>query len=234
MNEGASVAAISLEDAPWLGRWRGLPGHEACEAEGRIWVRGTAGPAWALLPAVERFTQDGSGRLIPAGARVPVRRAPEAAWLPLQDFLRVRPPAAVLPGQHVAPVAWALSASTEYRAPSLLVLPLAVFAEWCLRSAAVRLRMLQFAVADDGRACVRGSLLPALPGEGWCVEGGVATPSGWTLPQGITSTLVAKVLRLASGELALLHADGSAERLPAEAFLEVTRSTIRATLRERG
>lgn len=234
MSDGRSVAVLSLDDATWLGRWRTLPSHEACEAEDRIWIRGPGGPGWAVLPALERFTEDTAGRLTPLGRRVPVRRAPEARWMPLSEFLRVRPPAAALPAQHIAPVAWSLVASHDFRAPDLLVLPFQSFAGWCLRAASVRLRSLQFAVAEDGRACVRGSLLPALPGEGWCVSEALAVPAGWALPRGITPRLVSTSLRLAPGELALLHTDASAERLPAEAFLEVTRASIRATLKARG
>ena len=71
--------------------------------------------------------------------------------MPLSEFLRVRPPAAALPAQHVAPVAWSLITSHDFRAPDLLVLPFQSLAEWCLRAASVRLRALQFAVAEDGR-----------------------------------------------------------------------------------
>jgi hypothetical protein len=173
------------------------------------------------------------GRLVPAGCRVPLRRLPTVAWQPLTEFLRVRPAAAALPAQHVAPVAWSLIRSSEYRAPALLVLPFATFAHWCLEAPSVRLRLLHFALSGDGRACVRGDLLPALPGETWCLQETIATPAGWVLPKGVAPALVAASLRLSPGELALLHSDASAERLPAEAFLEVTRSSIRASMRER-
>ena len=229
MSAGQSVAVLAAADAAWLGRWRTWPNHEACEAEGRVWVRGAGGPGWALLPALERYTEDAAGRLTPAGARVPLRSVPAGPWLGLTEFLRVRPPAAALPAQHVAPVAWTLVESVEYRAPGLLVLPFEAFAVWCLRAAAVRLRGLRFAVAEDGRACVRGELLPALRGEAWCVEGAIATPAGWALPRGLTESLVATALRLSPGELALVNPDATAERLPAEAFVEATRSAVRAT-----
>jgi hypothetical protein len=231
MSMAHQVAVLAVADAPWLGRWRTLPHHEACEAEGRIWLRGPVEANWAALPALERYRQDAAGRLIPEGRRVPVRGLPAGNWQALTDFLRVRPAAAALPAQHVAPVAWTLVQAETYQPAGLLVLPFETLAPWALRTAAVRLRGLRFALAEDGRACVRGELLPALPGDGWSVDGSIATPAGWTLPKGLTPALVAAALRLAPGELALVKQDATAERLPAEAFVEMTRSAIRATRR---
>lgn len=224
-----SVATLTPSNASWLGRWRTAPGFEACEVAGQVWVRGPESAEWALLPAQARYSLDDMGRLVPAGKRLPVARLPEGAWQPLSEFLRVRPPAAALPALHLAPIAWAPVPSEQMREPGLIVLSLASFARWALETLSARLRGLQFAADETGRVCVRGPLLPSLPGEIWCLEGGVAVPAGWALPLGITSVLVARSLRLGSGEIALLHPDGTSERLPAEAFLPVTRSAVRAT-----
>ncbi|WP_395743689.1 hypothetical protein [Prosthecobacter sp.] len=226
---GQSVAVLAASDIPWLGRWRTLPGHEACEAGGQVWVRGPAGGDWARLPALTRFTVDSLGRLTPVGRTLPTARLPEGPWQPLAEFLRVRPPASALPALHVAPVAWTLVPASQFRPPSLMVLPFEDLARWGLTAPAVRLQPLRFALADDGRACVIGSLLPPLPGAPWCVEGRIATPAGWSLPKGVTPALVASSMRLGATETALLHEDGSAERLPAEAFVELTRGALRAT-----
>lgn len=223
-----AVAVLAREDAPWLGRWRTLPGHEACEAEDRVWVRGPAGPAWALLPALARFSQDEAGRLVPAGATLPRRRAPEGHWLPLAQFLRVQPPAASLPAQSVAPVSWVLEPSSHYRPPALLVAAAAAWRAWVLEAPEARLQPLRFAASGDGRVCVAGSPLPPLAGEWWSVEEGVATPAGWALPAGITPALVAEGLQRLKEELLLLHPDATVERLPAAAFVPACRSAARA------
>lgn len=230
MSAGQQVAAIAVDDASWLGRWRTLPGLEVCEAEGLLWLRGPDMDSWPRLPALARYVEDASGRLVRPGQRVPLRRLPEGRWLPLSELLRVRPPAAALPAQHISPVAWAPVPSAAYRVPTLLLLPFSTFAPWCLAAPAVRLRLLRFALDSDGRTCVSGALLPSLPGEPWCVEQNIATPAGWALPSGLTPQLVAQSMNLAPGELALLHPDVTADRLPAEAFVEVTRSAIRASL----
>jgi hypothetical protein len=226
---GRCVAALAPADLAWLGRWRTLPGREACEEGDRIWVRGPDGAEWTRLPALARFVEDEAGRLVPAGRRVPTARMPEGPWHPLSEFLRVRPPAAALPALHIAPIAWAPELHQAYRAPELLILPFATFLRWGLAAAAVRLERLRFAVSNDGRACVMGQPLPPLPGENWNIEHGIATKAGTALPRGLTAPLVATGMKLAPGEIALLHSDGSSERLPAEAFVQATRSALRAT-----
>lgn len=233
MSAGQAVAAIHPDDTSWLGRWRTLPGLEACEAEDLVWLRGSAMTDWSLLPAVGRYVEDAAGRLLRPGERVPRRRLPEGRWMPLTELLRVRPAAAALPALGVAPVAWGLIPAETFRESALLLLPFETFAAWCLTAPAARLRLLRFALGQDGRACVTGSLLPPLPGESWCLDQNIATPAGWALPPGLTAGLVAQSMNLASGELALLHPDATAERLPAEAFVEVTRGAIRASLSRR-
>ena len=227
------VAVLAADDAAWLGRWRTLPGLEACEAEGRVWVRGRAvGGNWALMPALERFRSDAEGRLTREGDRVPVRRTPEGRWMGLSEFLKVRPPAAALPAQSVMPLAWGLVPSQTFREPALLTLPFAQFAAWGMEVSAIRLKKLKFAKSGEGMACVRGDILPPLPGVSWCVENGVATPAGCSLPRGITARLVATSLKLPANAVALVHEDASVEVLPEEAFVEATRSAIRQSQSE--
>jgi hypothetical protein len=224
-----NVAVIASADTPWLGRWRTLPGMEACEAEGRVWVRGPGEASWDLLPALARYTADQAGRLTPVGHRLPTGRLPTATWQPLLEFLRVRPAAAALPALHLAPIAWSLVPSARFHVPQMFVLPFTEFFQWGITAPAVRLKGLSFAAAADGRCCVVGAPLPQIRAESWCVEDQVATPAGWTLPPGITAALVAGSMRLSSGETALLHPDGTAERLPRQAFVDASRSALRAT-----
>jgi hypothetical protein len=223
------VGALAPADAAWLGRWRATSGLEACESGGFVWVRGPHSADWDRLPALARYTADTSGRLTPLGRRTPTARLPGGPWLPLAEFLRVRPPASALPALGAAPIAWTLVPSGEFRAPDLLLAPFDDFLRWGLSAPAVRLRPLRFAVSDDRRACISGRPLPALRGEGWSVQDGVALPAGWSLPPGFTSRLVVSTLKLQSGDIALIHPDATAEHLPAEAFIETTRSALRAT-----
>lgn len=233
MSARQMVAALAPEDAAWLGRWRTLPGYEACDAEARVWVRGPESPGWLLLPAAERFFVDESSRLTPPDGRVPRRKLPEGKWQPLTEYLRVRLPATVLPAEHAAPVAWSLVPTGDFREASLLLLSFEKFASWCLAASMVRLRPLQFALADDGRVCVRGHPLPSLEGQRWCVQDGLATPAGWKLPPGVMPSLVASVMQLAPEEWVLLHPDTTAERLPREAWVDVTRGAIRASMEKK-
>jgi hypothetical protein len=173
---------------------------------------------------------DEAQRLTLPGGRVPRRKLPDGQWQPLVDFLKVRSASALLPGQGVLPIAWRLVPAEEYREPALLVLPFEELARWGLSAPELRLKSLKFALAEDGRACVQGTPLPALPGERWHAEGGIAAPAGWALPRGITAALVAGAVQLHREETILLHEDGRAERLPREAWVELSRTTLRASM----
>ena len=87
---GQCIAVLAASDIPWLGRWRTLPGHEACEAGGHLWVRGPAGAEWDRLPALTRFTAADSGRLIPLGLTLPTARLPEGpvSYTHLDEYKR--------------------------------------------------------------------------------------------------------------------------------------------------
>lgn len=223
------VAVLAASDVEWLGRWRTLPGYEACVSHGGVWVRGPSGSGWELLPALARYTLDASQRLTPVGRRAPTTRMPDGPWQPLREFIRVSPPKPALPALAAAPIAWSLVPSEAFCPTNLMILPCEAFIRWGLSAPAVRLKPLRFAVADDGRACVVGAVLPPIPADHWRMQAGVATPAGWALPRGITAGLVATTLRLAAGETALIHPDGSAERLPSEAFVDASRGALRAT-----
>jgi len=227
------AAVLASEDAAWLGRWRALPGYEACEAESRLWVRGPEHDDWRLLPALERYTVDEAQRLTPPGGRVPRRKLPEGQWQPLVDFLKVRSASALLPGQGVLPIAWRLVPAEQYREPTLLVLPFEELARWGLSAPELRLKPLKFALAEDGRACVSGHPLPALPGERWYMEEGIAVRAGWALPLGITAGLVAGAVQMQREETILLHEDAAAERLPHEAWVEMSRAAIRVSMEKK-
>lgn len=223
------AGALAPADAAWLGRWRATPGLEACESGGFVWVRGPHSAEWDRLPALARYTADASGRLTPLGRRTPTARLPEGPWLPLAEFLRVRPPSSALPALGAVPIAWTLEPSGEFRPPDLLLVSFDEFLRWGLSASAARLHPLRFAVSDDRRACISGHPLPALRGEGWSVQDGVALPAGWKLPPGLTPRLVASTLKLQPGGIALVHPDATFEHLPAEAFIEATRSALRAS-----
>jgi hypothetical protein len=227
------VASFHLADLSSLGRYRTLPDLWLSTAEGVCWLRGPETAVdWASLPALGRFHAASlaeTGPLTQVGHRVPSRSMPAGPWQLLKDFLRPQPPPTNLSSQPPAPVPWVLEPSGSAYPTALLLLPLAVLAEWVNSAPSIRSRPLRFCASQTGQACVIGKPLPALPGEHWWAAGSILMPAGYALPAGITHGLVAQSLSLRPGELALLRADGSYDRIASEAWLPCSASNLHAT-----
>jgi hypothetical protein len=95
----------------------------------------------------------------------------------------------------------------------------------------VRLEPLRFALASDGRVCVRGEPLPSLPGESWVLHGSIALPAGFGFPEVCTSSWLESLLSLPKDGIALWPPDGAAEVLPPSAFVPATRANVRSSAR---
>ena len=97
----------------------------------------------------------------------------------------------------------------------------------------VRLKQWTFAVdvRDDSLdVIVRGTPSPPISGIGFVEEQGIAIPAGYTLDPPIEAAVVAEMLMLSLGDLALLHVDGTYEHIAADCFVQARRSAVRLSL----
>lgn len=225
---------LPLREALTLAAFRTQSGWEVCVEEDQLWVRADAPSAevWRLLPFAGRFTKapDGSDRLIRVGQNVPVRRVPEGPWQLLVAWMPVPRPASIPGGVAPPPVdVKPVRLTREERPVALLLLTRAVWEAWAITAPEVRLAPLQFALASDGRVCVRGQPLPPLLGEAWSLEENIALPAGFGLPSFCTAAWLSERLDVPENGIALWHEDGGAEVLPGTAFLPATRANVRAS-----
>lgn len=219
----ASAAALRLK-----------PGIEACESGGDVWLRGPdGGEELALelrrIPGADRYEVSPGGVIRAPGKRVPAGKLPEGPWVAASAWAQAAPQPASLPAELTQRVKPRLERAGEERPANLLRLPLAAFAAWAESAPAVRLRPLAFA-ASGAEALVRGLPLPPVAGTPYAEEGGIAVPCGWTLLPAAGAAAWRERLALAEGDLALFHADGSFDRVPAAAFVRASRSAARATV----
>lgn len=127
------------------------------------------------------------------------------------------------------------------REAELLRTDLASLREHLRGAARLRWARLGFAVASAaGDVLVRGTPLPALPGQRWARVGRVYVPVGLHWSPAVEPAVVEKVFLLAANEwLVWLPGRGESEggsgaviRLNEEQFVPLTPSAVRATVRE--
>jgi hypothetical protein len=127
------------------------------------------------------------------------------------------------------------------REAELLRTDLGALREYLRGAARLRWVRLGFAVAaSGGEVLVRGTPLPALPGQRWARVGRVYVPVGFHWSPAVEPAVVEKVFLLAANEwLVWLPGRGEREagsgeviRLTEEQFVPLTPSAVRATARE--
>ena len=66
------------------------------------------------------------------------------------------------------------------------------------------------------------------------MQDGIALPCGWAFDPPVEARVLARLLRLGAGDLALFHEDASWERVAHEDFVSASRSAVRLTLAKYG
>jgi len=202
---------------------------------GAWWVRGRQLDDEVLaMPHDELHRWDPEDdRLYPLRGKLPVARLPDLSWRPLEQLLVASPPEPALPGDPVFGSALRLerAAADEWRPANALLTDLPTWTAACGRTLEMRRDHLRFALASDGRVLVRGFPLPAVAGRPLVEDEGIAVPAGWRWSPAVAAKVLARYLRLARGDLALLHRDGTWERIVEEHFVPATRSAARLSLR---
>lgn len=227
------AARLSTTDAGALARLRGRHGIEVCLLEDAVWLRGAETDEdlekrLRSLPA-DRFEVLPGRQLVRSGCRVPKGYLPDGTWHALSDTVRVELGVPAIAAECTNRVRLQLVRGGPVRDANLLLTAIEAWFAFAERAAQIRLQQLAFAASDTGTVLVRGVPLPPLPGVRFVEDQGIAVPCGWTWSPAVDADVVRGLLQLQTGDLALLHADGTWDHLRADDFVRATRSAVRAT-----
>lgn len=187
----------------------------------------------ASLPAARQYAVLPDGQVVLAGHRVPIGHLPAGDWKPLAEWLTVELPVAALAGNHPSRVAIRLVRSPVEQTPNVLLAAPGDWLQCGVTAPQVRLAQWSFAVesgAKVARVVIRGAPRPPIPGTAFVERRGIAVPAGFTWDPPLDVAVLEQSLSLSSGDLALLHCDGTYDRIPAESFVRATRGAIRLSL----
>jgi hypothetical protein len=211
------------------------------ETAAGVWIKGQShgdesDRLLRLVPAVERWDVEPDGQLTAVGSRVPSAKLPSGPWLPFEEWLRLAPQPAALPGTRGRPAELRLERGKPPESLAIDQSPSAILVEadhwrrYADRAASIRLKQLAFAADDSGRVLVTGRPLPPLPGRRLYSALRLFVPCGFHWRPAIDAATLREVLGLADGEYALFEADGSFERIDDRRFIAATRSAVRLSL----
>ncbi|MGI4759170.1 MAG: hypothetical protein ACRYF0_00585 [Janthinobacterium lividum] len=233
------VFVLAAADRQTLGGVRAVPGLQAAEAAGELWLRGL--PATGELPLVVRalpataaYELDAQGRLFPLGSLTPTSQLATLTWQPIQAFVPLQVPTAALPAQGAPRYQVRLVPSARAEAGAALLTTFATWHAYAATAPEIRLTGLRFAVAADHRVLLLGTPLPPVPGQEHWLREGLLLPAGFDFEAPLLAPLLARQLNAATDALLLFAADGRWERIASENILPVTRSAVRLTAKEFG
>lgn len=228
------IIVLSQIDKAALGSVRCLPGLQAAEADGYIWLRGIAIQEQIdlrikQLPGLHTYTMDGEHNLFPPGGVTPVSKLPSLHWTSLPDFITIKLPVSALPGKISQQHAIRLAPADQSQPGNALLTDLESWKAYGEKAPLVRLQQTRFAVADNNRVLIIGAPLPALPGKEYVLQDTLLLPCGYAFDPPVIGPLVIARLDAAKEALLLFDTDGSWEKIPKEYFVASTRSAIRLT-----
>lgn len=228
------IIVLSQADKAALGSVRCLPGLQAAEDEGFIWVRGintldNIDLRIRQLPGLHTYTLDADNNLFPPGGLTPVAKLKPLKWVPVAEYITVKLPVSALPGkvslQHIIK----LMPSGRSQEGNVLLTDLATWKTYAETAPLVRLQQTRFAVSENNKVLVMGTPLPALPGREYMLQDTLLLPCGFEFDPPVISELVIARLDPSKESLLLFDTDGTWEKVPKNAFMPSTRSAIRLT-----
>jgi hypothetical protein len=222
LSDAAAAGALRLErdiDALFGGDALWLTGKQ-CDDALRLQLRKLAGDFFSL----------GDGReLIPYEHVLPVGRLPEGTWRPLAEVLRPAAPKSALPGRLGGKFELTVRRSSEERPATLLRVSRAQLAAFVDTAPAIRLRRLRFALSREA-ALIAGAPLPPIAGIRFAEAGGISVPCGYRLHPLADERVIASLLELSPGDVALFDLSAAVEIVRAESFVSLTRAAARLSL----
>jgi hypothetical protein len=232
---GPWAVLLPHESTAALARLRSSVALGVCESAEGLWLRGprleeTLDKQLRLIPGGRRFAVVEEGQLLAAGNLVPLGRVPEGPWGLLSEWLEISlPPFQERGSAALEPVTLMLVPATTEREPTLLVTTLAQLASYAATAPQWRIDRWTFAATSDGKVIVRGTPLPPIPGTQWVLDQSIATPAGLSWSPPVDAAVVQQLLGLAEGEIALLRADRTCDRIAGDHWVRASRSAIRGT-----
>lgn len=240
----AEPRLTALPDGPWAASLpagaidavaclRQRPGLLAArDRDGTLWLRGdhvdgALRTAIALLAPAALYTLAADGTLTHVGDLLPAGHVPELAWMPIARFIDVGMPPSRLAGVIERRAALSLVPSDRPRPANGLLGSLPALAAWAEDAPAFRFAPLRYAVSGD-RAFVLGKPTPSIAGVRLYESNGICVPCGYELSPAIDAASLRSILRLDAGDVALFETAGCS-RVPADAFVPMTRASIRLT-----
>jgi hypothetical protein len=197
-----------------------------------VWLRGEGDELFeelSKLPGARRYTIAEDELLIPQGMLLPTRKLPRGDWRALREWMSPEVQPAALPGKMGKRVTLRLVRTHREERASVLLAKFDQFLAFATTAPLVRLSPLRFAVAEDGRAVIRGEPLPAMAGKRFAEMGGVAAPCGFGLAPAVDAATIRKLLGSGPEDLILFDEDGSYEFIEAGEFAPASRAAARAT-----
>jgi hypothetical protein len=179
------------------------------------------------LPVEARYEVTPQKGLRIKGERLLSGTLPDLVWLPIARWVQPVTPPTILPATASCQVRLKLVRGGQEETSSLLLTTLAAFQAYAGSAPQIRLQRLEFAAAPDGRCLIRGTPLPALPGQHWVDHGGFATLAGLSWEPALAPELVRQWLGAETGGTVLWHEDHTFSRITAEQWITAEHSAIR-------
>jgi hypothetical protein len=228
------IMVLSPTDKAALGSVRCLPGLQAAERDGFIWLRGISvreeiDLRIRQLPGLHTYTLDEGNNLFPPGGLTPVATLKAMNWVPLSTYITVTLPVSTLPGKIDQRMRVKLIPSKQSKESNALLTDLKIWKAYGETAPLVRLQHTRFAVSEENKVLIIGRPLPALPGKEYVLEGSLLIPCGYEFDPPVIATLVSDRFNPEKGSLLLFDTDGAWEEIPKEHFVQTTRSAIRLT-----
>lgn len=232
-NSGRWAVKIARAHAAALGPLRSIAAVRACDLGEYVWLS-VQQPEAELqlqlrgLPGGTCFQVLDDRQVAPLGKQVPVDRLPAGEWTALGDWLAVELGAAQLAGATPERTTLRLVRCGTPAGVNCLLCDAADWQALATRAPALRLSRWTFAADSRGRVVVRGAPPPSIPGTQFVERAGIAIPAGYRWEFELDADVVARIHGVSNGDLAIVHASGEWELLPADAFVGATRSAVRA------
>ena len=228
------IIVLSQTDKAALGSVRCLPGLQAADNEGFIWVRGIAvnneiDLRIRQLPGLHTYTLDADDYLFPPKGLTPIGKLQPMTWVPLSTYITVTLPVSALPGKISQQVAVRLVPSQQLQQGNALLTDLPSWKAYGETAPLVRLQQTRFAVSEENKVLIIGEPLPALPGKEYVLQDTLLIPCGFEFDPPVIRSLIGSQFNSDNDSFLLFDTDGTWQEIPKDAFVQTTRSAIRLT-----
>jgi len=229
-----TVWEVQREHLDCLHFIRDVPGLQVFATSESVWLRaeGVCQSFVKMLQAfpVTQYTLCNDGQLVEQGYRVPTARLPELAnWQPLVEAVSLIVPTPAMPPRFDTRTTLHLVRSDRQVDSNLLVTSWNGWRDFATCALRIRLDRLSFVAHREGRALVRGTPLPPLPGTHYSESHGIAVPAGFAFSPAVENALLADTMELEQGDIVLAEPQGNWTRIHAGQFVKATRASVRAT-----